>query len=123
MTRVYRVDIVLANGERRRGKVELERPNVVVSANYDFTASDNVLEGAVIVSGNEAVRNALKEHGFTVAAVNAGSNVYSVRLKGDLVEAVSNTAHEHGLSDAATIAKAVEYWYGQGCPIDDEKRR
>ncbi|MDD3029874.1 MAG: hypothetical protein PHS57_06315 [Alphaproteobacteria bacterium] len=119
----HRVDIVLADGTRRRGFVDLECPDVIKSANYAFRSNDNVLAGATIITGERSVYDALKKNGYNVAEPNAGSSVFSVRLRSELAQNVIQTASETGAAAAAVISTAVEYWIENGSPMEVEKRQ
>lgn len=119
----HRIDIVLANGSRRRGYANLEEPSVIHSANYTFQANDRILEGARIVCDNPAVRKALVENGFTATGPNAGTSVFSVRLKAEASQHVYDAAASSGHAASAVISAAVDYWIGSGCPIEPKQRK
>lgn len=122
MPMAYRVDIVLADGTRRRGFVDLTCPDIIKSANFAFHSDDKVLEDATIITGEQSVYCALKENGFRVAEPNSGSSVFTVRLRAELARHITKVSNTSGISAASVISSAVEFWVENGTPLKGEKR-
>lgn len=121
MNKQNRVDIVLADGKRRRGFYDFQNPDVIKASNFEFRATDSAMNDARVISGDPEVCKVLEAHGFSAYAPNSNTSVFCVRMKTMYVDALNQMALETGRTIPSLIAEAVRYWLDNGAPIAPKK--
>ena len=80
------------------------------------------MQGAVCITSNRGVREALSIYGFTVEKPRADRVDYSVRLPIEMARMVDKTARQYKTHNATVIRYAVKRWVEDGCPYLGKKK-
>lgn len=112
----FRLDIILADGSRRRANYDTDRPDIIEIARCPFGPADVMLNGAACITSNPDARRLLEEHGFHTQTPGMSNN-YCIRMDDVMAEQISAIAARNHLKDAAVIRHAVQYWLDSGHPL------
>lgn len=115
---IYRVDVILNDGKRRRAIYDSDRQKVVEMSKCKFGADDVMLEGAVLITGNAEARELLEQNGFTVQKPDKGNN-FCIRITDELAQQIFALSKETGCNEASLIRTALVYWLDNGHPMPD----
>lgn len=115
---VYRLDLILADGTRRRAVYDSRAPQVVEMARNRLTAQSDILNGAVIVTSNAEASKLLEINGFSVQQPQKGNN-FCIRFTDDLAQEIFRLSKDTGKNEASLIRTAVVYWLENGHPMSN----
>ena len=115
---VYRIDVILGDGARRRASYDTDTPQIIEISKCPFGPKDVMLRGAFCITTNPELKAILTENGFETQRPFKSNN-YCVRMDDAMAEQISEIAQEHNKKEAAVIRAAVSYWLAMGHPLDD----
>ena len=114
---VYRIDVILNDGVRRRANYDTDVPDVIEMNKFRFGAKDIMLKGACFVTTSGEAKRILQENGFNTKRPLKKDNI-CVRVDSDMAEEISSIARAVGKKEAAVIRVAIEYWLKHGHPME-----
>ena len=114
---VYRVDVILADGTRRRANYDTDVPDVIEMNKFRFGAKDLMLRGAYFVTTSGEAKRVLQENGFNTKRPQKSDN-FCVRLDSDMAGEIVAIALAAGKKEAAVIRVAIDYWLKNGHPLE-----
>lgn len=115
---VYRLDIILEDGARRRATYDTDKPQIVEIAKCPFGPQDVMLKGASCITTNPDVKKLLTDNGFHTQRPGKTNNL-CVRMDDAMADQIFEIAQEHGKKEAAIVRIAVSYWFAMGHPIEE----
>ena len=114
---IYRVDVILNDGTRRRANYDTDSPDVIEMNRFKFGPKDVMLRGAAFVTTSGDAKQALQANGFNTKLPRKKDN-FCIRLDREMSEQISSVARQANKKEAAVIRIAIEYWLKHGHPLD-----
>ena len=114
---VYRLDVILEDGARRRASYDTDKPQIIEISKCPFGPKDVMLKGASCITTSPELKKLLNDNGFQTQRPGK-SNHYCVRMDDAMADAIFEIAQDTGKKEAAVIRIAVSYWLAMGHPID-----
>ena len=115
---IYRLDVILEDGARRRASYDTDKPQVVEIAKCPFGPRDVMMKGASCITTNPDLKKLLNDNGFQTQRPGKKNN-YCVRMDDAMADAIFEIAQETGKKEAAVIRIAVSYWLAMGHPMSE----
>lgn len=113
---VYRLDVILEDGVRRKARYDSEKPDVVEIAKCPFGPKDVMLKDAYFITTNPELKQMITSNGFSTERPNKSNNL-CVRMDDAMSDQVFEIAQKHGKKQAAIVRIAVQYWLDNGHPM------
>lgn len=114
---IYRLDVILGDGARRRASYDTDKPHVIEIAKCPFGPKDVMMNGASCITTNPDLKKLLNDNGFMTQRPGKKNN-YCVRMDDAMSDTIFEIAQETGKKEAAVIRIAVSYWLAMGHPMD-----
>jgi hypothetical protein len=114
---IYRVDVILADGTRRRANYDSDAPDVIEMNRFRFGPRDVMLQGASFVTTSREASQALQSNGFNTVPPRKRDN-FCIRLDREMSEQIYSVAQQTRRKEAAVIRIAIDYWLKHGHPIE-----
>ena len=114
---VYRLDVILEDGARRRASYDTDRPQIIEISKCPFGPKDVMLKGASCITTSPELKKLLNDNGFQTQRPGKSNN-YCVRMDDAMADAIFEIAQDTGKKEAAVIRIAVSYWLAMGHPIE-----
>lgn len=115
---IYRLDVILEDGARRRASYDTDKPQVIEIAKCPFGPQDVMLQGASCITTSPELKKLLNDNGFQTQRPGKKNN-YCVRMDDDMSDAIIEIAQAEGVKETAVIRIAVSYWISMGHPMPD----
>ena len=115
---VYRLDVILEDGARRRASYDTDKPQIIEISKCPFGPKDVMLKGASCITTSPELKKLLNDNGFQTQRPGKSNN-YCVRMDDAMADAIFEIAQETGKKEAAVIRIAVSYWLAMGHPIEE----
>ena len=118
MSLLYRLDVILEDGARRRANYDTDKPQIIEISKCPFGPKDVMLKGASCITTNPELKKLLNENGFKTQRPGKSNN-YCVRMDDAMSDTIFEIAQETGKKEAAVIRIAVSYWLAMGHPMSE----
>ncbi len=116
---VYRIDVILGDGARRRASYDTEKPEIIEISKCPFGPKDVMLQGASCITTNPELKKLLNDNGFQTQRPGKANNL-CVRMDDAMSDQIFEIAQANGKKEAAVVRIAVQYWLSNGAPMPGE---